>query len=187
MAPPPAEPRAADDFGALYRSTIDPLRGYLARFLGDRAEAQDIAHDAYLKTYEAMNEHPVVQPRAYLYTTARRLALNFRMRRGSRMQPTDAAAIEARAGVAPAPIQAVMAEQDRAAYAAAVTALPPGCQEVLVLRLHNGLSPAEIARKLDLAESTVSNQLTRALRLVRAQITIQNNPVATVVDFPPPR
>jgi RNA polymerase sigma factor (sigma-70 family) len=80
-----------------------------------------------------------------------------------------------------------MAGQDRAVFAAAVEALPPGCQEVLVLRLHHGLPPAEIARRLGLAESTVSNQLTRALRLVRTYVAAQNNPVAGPDESAPRR
>lgn len=174
---PPSAAPATVDFGALYRSTIVPLRDYLARFMGDRVEAQDIAQDAYLKTFEAMQDHPIGQPRSYLFTTARRLAINFQIRRAQRMQPTEASILEAKVGPAPDPTQSVMAGQDQELFKAAVKALPPGCQEILVLRLNDGLSPPEIAQRLGLAESTVSNQLTRALRAVREQVTAGNNPV----------
>src|SRR5882757_7439527 len=79
-APPP-------DFGAFYLATVAPLRSYLNRFLGNRAEAQDIAQDAFLRTYEAMGAHPVEKPRAFLFVTARRLAINFRLRRENRLRP----------------------------------------------------------------------------------------------------
>lgn len=173
-APPCGAPEATPDFGSFYRATLGPLRDYLARFLGNRTEAQDIAHDAYLKTYAAMSDHRVAQPRAYLYTVARHLATNFQVRRGNRVQPTESALLEAKAGLTPAPTDSIMAAQDQSLYRAAVHGLPHGCQEVLVLRLNHGLSPAQIAQKLGLSESTVSNQLTRAMRLVRDQLAAQN-------------
>ena len=37
------EPTPSRDFAGLYRATVAPLRRYLARMLGDPAEAQDIA------------------------------------------------------------------------------------------------------------------------------------------------
>jgi len=46
--PPPDQ-----DFRSLYQTTLTPLRRYLATVLGNPHEAQDIAHDAYLRTYAA--------------------------------------------------------------------------------------------------------------------------------------
>ena len=174
VAAPPSPAVEGEEFGALYRSTLSPLRLFLARLLGDHAEAQDIAQDAYVKTYEAMQDRPVHQPRSYLFTTARRLALTYRIRRASRMQPTEDSVLESKAGASPDPTSLVMAKQDREAFAAAVRDLPRACQEVLVLRLNDGLTPPEIAQKLGIAESTVSNNLTRALRRVREYVTVQN-------------
>lgn len=167
------------EFGSFYRATLAPLRTYLSRLLGDPAEAQDIAQDAYLKTYEAMHDHPVEKPQAYLFTAARRLAANYRIRRGNRMKPAEAAFIEARAGATSDAAQAVILKQEDEAFEAAILALPPGCQQVLVLRLRHGLSHEEIAGKLGLATSTVGNQLTRAIRLLRARLPALAEPGAT--------
>ena len=38
-------------FARLYRATLHPLRRYLTRLLGNDAEAQDVAHDAYMRVY----------------------------------------------------------------------------------------------------------------------------------------
>lgn len=171
-APPcvaPAEP-PPEDFASFYRASVAPLRRYLARVLGDRNEAEDIAQDAFVKTYEAMSDQPVTKPRSFLFVTARRLAINFRTRRASRMKPTEAGFIEAHAGTSPDAVETLIARQDAEAFEAAVLALPPGCQQVLALRLKHGLSHEEIAKKLGLASSTVGNQLTRAIRLLRAQL-----------------
>ena len=64
------------NFAGLYRTTVAPLRRYLARMLGNSTEAQDVAHDAYLRVYPKVQDESARNPEAVLYTTARRLALN---------------------------------------------------------------------------------------------------------------
>jgi RNA polymerase sigma factor (sigma-70 family) len=165
-APPPER-----SFGTLYQATLSPLRRYLATLLGGSAhDAQDIAHDAYMRTYRAMQEQPVNQPKAFLFTTARRLALNYRMRRSSRMIPAGHSALEP---LAPATADAgteLAARQEKEALAAAIAALPAGCRNVLVLRHTEELSHAEIAERLGLARSSVEKHLARALRLLREEL-----------------
>lgn len=164
MAEPPPTERS---FGSLYETTLTPLRRYLASVLGCLHEAQDVAHDAYLRTYEAMREKDVAQPKAFLFTTARRLALNFRMRRASRMQPEENAVLDRAAADQPDAAATVMAEQERAALEAAIAGLPEGCREVLILRNRDGLSHQEISERLGIARSSVEKHLARALRLLR--------------------
>jgi RNA polymerase sigma-70 factor (ECF subfamily) len=64
--PSPPGPKPAHDFSTLYRATVTPLRRYLARLLGNTSEAQDIAHDAYLRLYPKLKSQSAEQPEALL-------------------------------------------------------------------------------------------------------------------------
>jgi RNA polymerase sigma-70 factor (ECF subfamily) len=161
--PPPSD----KDFRSLYEATLTPLRRYLTTVLANSHEAQDIAHDAYLRTYTAMQGQEINQPKAFLFTTARRLALNFRIRRGNRMRPEENTVLDRTAADAPDAAQITMARQEREDMAAAIARLPEGCRTVLVLRNLEGLSHQEIALRLDLSRSTVEKHLARALHLLR--------------------
>ncbi len=161
------EPR---DFATLYRATLAPLRRYLARFLGDSAEAQDVAHDAYLRVYPAEGKRPAEKPEALLFTTARRLALNRLKRR--RIAPIVGATDRADFSPAATPgvVQTVMARQELQQLREAIDRLPPGCRAVLLLRKVELLSHREISDRLGIAISTVEKQHARALRLLRAAL-----------------
>ncbi len=164
------KPSPDQDFPSFYQATLSPLRRYLTSMMKDPAEAQDIAHDAYLKIYETMQRKEIGRPQAFLFTIARRLALNFRMRRASRMRPEENTVLDREAMDAPDAATAVMARQEREALMRAIERLPAGCRAVLVLRNQEELSHQEIADRLGLSTSTVEKHLARALRLLRAAL-----------------
>lgn len=174
------KPPQSHDFASLYQATVAPLRRYLARFLRDPNEAQDVAHDAYLRIKPVMERQPVEKPEALLYTTARRLAINQLKRR--QISPfaghTDQA--DTAAATTPGVVQQVMARQELARLEAAIAGLPPGCRTVLLLRKVELLSHQEISDRLGIAISTIEKQHARALRLLRTALdTPQQAPAAT--------
>ena len=146
MSDDPANPR---DVASLYQATLAPLRRYLARLLGNQAEAQDVAHDAYLRVYPSVNRKVAERPEALLYVTARRLAINRLKRRSispfTREELKPDAAVSSRPGVA----QEVMARQELRLLEQAISQLPEGCRAVLLLRKIEMLSHREIAERLE--------------------------------------
>jgi RNA polymerase sigma factor (sigma-70 family) len=156
-------------FSGLYRRTLTPLRRYLARMLGSSAEAEDIAHDAYLRVRPSVENATAQNPDALLYTTARRLALNQLKRR--RIAPiSPGAAPDDPASPAPGVVQQVIARQELDRLEAAIARLPEGCRTVLLLRKVEQLSHQEISARLGIAISTIEKQHARALRLLRADL-----------------
>ncbi len=178
------EPTSASrrDFAGLYRATIAPLRRYLTRFLRDRNEAEDLAHDAYLRIKPVLEQQTVEKPEALLYTTARRLALNRLKRRQISPVATNNDRVNTAASAIPGVVQQVIARQEWAQLESAIAQLPEGCRTVLLLRKIELLSHQEIADRLDIAVSTVEKQHARALRLLRASLARQpaagSSPVA---------
>lgn len=166
-----SDPSPSDrSFASLYQRTLAPLRRHLARILGNTSEAQDIAHDAYLRVYPVIEQQQAEKPEALLYTTARRLAFN-RLKRRRIVpflpeSPRDDFLPASTPGVA----QQVMARQELQQLEQAIAALPEGCRTVLLLRKIELLSHQEIADRLGIAISTVEKQHARALRLLKAAL-----------------
>ncbi len=172
--PPPAGPPGRD-FATLYRATISPLRRYLTRLLGNTTEAQDVAHDAYLRVYPSENKTPAEHPEALLYTTARRLAINKLKRRSISPFARGYQDLDRAPSSAPGVEQQVMARQELALLETAIAELPEGCRAVLLLRKIELLSHREIADRLGIAISTVEKQHARALRLLRAALPAERS------------
>jgi RNA polymerase sigma factor (sigma-70 family) len=163
--------KGSDDFAAFYRRTLAPLRRYLGRLLGNRTEAQDVAHDAYSRVYKTMAEKPVGQPQGLLFTTARHLAINqIRRRENSPVQPGAGNIIELSPAQAPGVESLVMARQEWAATEAAISRLPLGCRAVFLLCRFEGCTHPHAAERLGISRKTVEKQHARALRLLRASL-----------------
>jgi RNA polymerase sigma-70 factor (ECF subfamily) len=171
---PPSAGTNGRDFATLYRATLSPLRRYLSRLLGNTAEAQDIAHDAYIRVYPTVTKQPTEQPEALLYVTARRLAINRLKRRSISPFHTSPANLDTAASASPSVEQQVMARQELTLLETAIAELPPGCRAVLLLRKVELLSHREIADRLGIAVSTVEKQHARALRLLRAALPAES-------------
>lgn len=163
----PQPPR--HNFSSLYQATLAPLRRRLGRMLGNREDAQDVAHDAYRRVYEVMETRQLDSPEGFLFTTATRMALDQLRRR--RIAPVrtgaDDKVIELAPSGGPSVERLVMARQEYEDLEAAIDALPKGCGTVLRLCKFEHRSHAEIAARLGISVSTVEKQHARALRLLR--------------------
>jgi RNA polymerase sigma-70 factor (ECF subfamily) len=166
----PDEPKQPRGFAGFYSATVTPLRRYLARMLGNPTEAQDVAHDAYLRVYPMVQDQTAKSPEAVLYTTARRLAINRLKRRQIAPFAPGAADLDNAVSPRPGVAQQVMARQELHQLEEAIAQLPEGCRAVLLLRKIELLSHQEIAQRLGIAVSTVEKQHARALRLLRAAL-----------------
>lgn len=173
MAETPEPPR---DFGSFYQATVAPLRRYLSRLLGNSPEAQDVAHDAYVRVFPSVSRQEAKKPEALLYVTARRLAINRLKRRSISPVAPEGAAFQTAASSAPGVERQVMARQELRLLQAAIAELPEGCRTVLLLRKVELLSHREIAERLGIAVSTVEKQHARALRLLKAALPAECTP-----------
>ncbi len=163
-------PEHSPIFTDLYQKTLAPLRGYLTRILGNTAEAQDIAHDAYLRVFPKIEDASATNPEALLYTTAKRLAFNRLKRRRIAPFINGPADLDQAASKTPGVVQQVVARQDWEHLETAIASLPAGCRQVLLLRKIELLSHKDIAARLGIAVSTVEKQHARALRLLRVEL-----------------
>lgn len=135
------------------------LRAWLrARFpaLGDM---DDVVQESYARLVQAHATGPVACPRAFLFVTARNLALNH-LRHQRVERPEGTAEIDAltvadeRAGIPEALAQA----EDFQVLIRAIQSLPGRCRQIVTLRKIYGLSQKEVAARLGIAEHTVEAQ-----------------------------
>jgi RNA polymerase sigma-70 factor (ECF subfamily) len=156
-----------DAFEELVRRYQLPVYRVALRMLGDRADAEDAAQDAFLQAWQAL---PGFAGRSrfstWLYRIVTNRCLNIR-RSARRIEPLpEGLEVEAPAS---RPDRIVEAASELEALAEAIARLSPEQRVPLVLRTFEGCSYEEIAGVLGISVAAVRGRLHRArLELLEA-------------------
>jgi RNA polymerase sigma-70 factor (sigma-E family) len=150
----------------LYRAEARTLVGMLWVYTGDRAVAEELVQEAFLKLQTSWRR--IRDPQragAFVRTTAFNLARSrFRHLRVARRYTPDPPRI------APSAEDGLVLSEDRRAVIEAVRALPHRQRECVVLRYYGGLTDAETARQLGVSVNSVKTHLRRALDTLEATL-----------------
>jgi RNA polymerase sigma-70 factor (ECF subfamily) len=146
-----------DEVAALYARACPSLVGLLTVISGNRADAEEVAQDAFVRLLEHWGKvREYAEPEAWLRTVAVRLLVSRQRRR--QVAARGLALLRRRAATAaPAtgPGRDVELEE-------ALAALPVAQRAVLVLHHLHDLSVAEVAELLHVPTGTVKSRLSRA-------------------------
>lgn len=152
------------------------LRAYLGRSLTDRADVSDVIQETYarLLAMTPLQRHAVRILRAFLFTTARNVAIEHLRRRPlvslDALPEPGASDVVIESGHEPPPDETVNATQELKLLAHVIASLPDKCREVLTLRKIHGLPQKEIAARLGIAEHTVEKHISYGIRLCAARM-----------------
>jgi RNA polymerase sigma-70 factor, ECF subfamily len=159
-------------FDTLYERHEARLFGYLRAMLGDRFDAEEVLHDAFLSALKERNATFDREGafRAWLYRVARNMALNRKRSADRRERNTLTADAE---GVcrenASHPDRALEARQLEDALTAALGRLPPMLGELWHLRT-SGLSYEQIASVVDAPLGTVKSRMHQMVNVLREEL-----------------
>ena len=147
----------AEAFGMLFEYYQTPILNYLYRMVSDRALAEDLTQDTFIKAYRSLPKTaPDLAFKAWLYRIATNTAISH-LRRGKivRWLPFIGEH-ETRA-------ERVDNQVSRSTdISTALDKLPVHYASVLLLRHYQGLSLAETAQALDITENAAKLRLFRA-------------------------
>lgn len=140
------------------------LRGYLLNSFPS-VDADDVIQESYVKLLKARALGRIASVKAYLFSTARNTALTlFKRERLYSDTPVSDLPAWRVMDHAPDPAAVADAHQRLKIMGRALDRLPARCRDVMRLAVLGGLSNAEIARELNLAENTVRVHLARGIK-----------------------
>jgi len=159
-------------FNALVTKYRNRVLGIAARMLSDRAEAEDLAQDVFVKAYRSLRDfHGNALFTTWLYRIAANSCLNHNQRLKRQRRFTEAAVDSEIAGDgALDPHGLLEKKQLKALLEGAIRSLPEERRIVLILRDIEGQTYEEIAECLGIELGTVRSRLHRARAEVQAII-----------------
>lgn len=173
MPPPSSSPITcappAGEQSRWFREEVHPhepsLRSYLRGAFPAVRDVDDVVQESYLRMLRARAAQPIRSARAFLFTIARRLALD--TIRHERASPIDG--VRDLAGLrvieeGPDAAEAAGRRERVQLLAEAIAVLPARCRETFLLHKVQGCSRREAAERLGLSERTVEVQTAKAMR-----------------------
>jgi RNA polymerase sigma-70 factor (ECF subfamily) len=158
-------------FGQLVTQYQQVVYNIAYRLTGNRQEAEDVAQEAFVKTYQALDRFDAQRPfEPWLYRIATNTALNWIKRRRPESELDEEIAPDS---ATPNPeVQAINTETTER-LRAAIASLPADYRAAIELRHFRGLSYREMSEALDVPLSDVKSWLFRARRMLRKTLDQQ--------------
>ena len=128
------------------------------------ADAEDIVQEAFVKFWRRNHN---IDNRALLYATVRSIALDFLRRDSRRVRRESVAVAETEPSVQPT---FEIEDESQRALVAAVDLLPAEQREVLVMKIWNELTFAEIASALGISQNTAASRYRYALAALKKNL-----------------
>lgn len=153
----------------LYERFAGKLLSLCQRYVGRTDEAEDVLHDCFLQVYTSRIQQFTFRGDGSLAAWLRRVFTNFaltHLERSTHFATDDVAALPDTPDEEEAPPDISVDTLH-----AFISELPAGYRTVLNLFLIEGWSHAEIAKKLNIKESTSASQYLRAKKLLKERIT----------------
>ena len=156
-------PGSREDFDRLYRAAYPRVYRTLTAILGDPAEAEDCAQDAFVHAFRAWKRwRPDAPAEAWIHRIAVNRAISYRRRAHLRTVGELLRRLGRPAGTAD---PAVIASQPD--ILSALRSIPPKLAAAIVLRHYHGYNNREIAATIGVSERTVGTRLRQAAERLR--------------------
>ncbi len=150
-------------FEDVFLQYYDRIVGVLFRLMGDRARAEELASEVFLKLYRnPLPARPDGNLGGWLYRTATNLGIDaVRAANRRRHYEQEAGRGSVPTGGTPNPLDEVLRDETRQRVRTVLAALRPAQAQILILR-SSGLSYNELAESLGVQRGSVGTMLARA-------------------------
>ena len=170
------EPGKEKSLGPVYERLRSSLMRYASRYFRKTHEIEDVVQEAFVKVLEAQGDRNIRSIDAYLFRTARNIALNtlgkcdYKLTEtlGELVSDTDVA-------LSPTLEDEYESRQRFELFCESLVDLPERCQQAFVLRRVYGFSQAEIAERMQISVNTVEMHLAKGVVRCERYMRKKNN------------
>ena len=158
---------------SLYEEYFDKIARYAYLRIGDRAEAEDLAGEVFLRALESLKsykEHEVPME-AWLFRIAHNLVVDH-LRKKAKRKTVPIDDVELAGGINPAMIAEEKIEMERVTQA--MEQLSQQQREVLGLRFFSGLTSGEAGKVLNKSDGAIREMQRAAIEKLRKLLLIDN-------------
>ena len=162
------------DFELFYKQNYEGMLRLANFYLKDAEGAHEVVQEVFINLWNTVQEHNNSLNKAYAFTSVKNRSLNY-LRDKKKSYSFDDEGVDEISDQASNPIELLEYNHLKSIINQAIIDLPERCKLIFLLKRREGMSHKQIALLLDIAEKTIENQMTKALRLIRKKIEENGN------------
>lgn len=148
----------------VYLGCETSLKRFLQNFSRKPEDIDELAQEAFLRTFDIERTQNIKSPRAYLFRVARNIALRELTKKTRQLtdyleEAVDEGVLDRSGSLE----EELIAQQKLQLYCDAIADLPEQCRRVFLLRKVHALSHKEIAAQLGISQSTVEKHISKGV------------------------
>ena len=161
---------------ATYQRLRGSLMRYTSRYFRKPHEIEDVVQEAFVKVLEAQGDRTIQSIDAYLFRTARNVALNKLSKHENKLtEALGELMSESDIALSPTLEQDYESKEQFELFCESLVELPKRCQQAFVLRRVYGFSQAEIAQRMGISVNTVEMHLAKGVVRCERYMRKQSN------------
>lgn len=161
-------------FTKLYLASRDSISRIVASIVPPH-EIEDVVQETYVRLCQAKNTDKISSKKSFMYTTAKNLALDYQKRAGTRLvdDKIDWSELEhiIEHSNDDSVLKSVISNDEFSKFCEVIRQLPAQCRKVFVLKKVYGYSQKEIAKHMNISESTVEKHISSGTK--RCMLMVQ--------------
>lgn len=165
--------RDITSFENLFRSQHAKLLLSAYRILNDKAKAEDVVQDVFLKLWQKREEIPVLENLpAYLHRAVTNHAINIYKQQYRKLVESTEEISEQTDAVSTEADNAILAKELNEKIEYAISTMPDSSRGVFMLSRFEEMSYKEIAERLEISVKTVEKHMSNALKHLRKYLPL---------------
>ena len=159
-------------FELLFRKYYVRLCAFANKFLNDTEEAHNIVNDVFTKVWEGRDKiDPDNSLKSYLFKVTQNLSLNKLRKKKVESRYTEIYKLVYIENNEFSVLESLLTKELEEKINSSIVKLPTECRKVFELSRFEGLKYIEIANTLHISIKTVEAQVSKALRLIRIELS----------------
>lgn len=152
------------DITDVFISNRSFLSAWVKRFVNRPEDVEDIVQETFLRSYRALVKRSIENPKAYLFSAAKNLALKHNNLHANKFSSQiDDMGLSEVISIGDPVLQSVEAREEMSYLCEAIRELPVQCRKAFILKRVYGLSHKETADRLGISPNTVHQHLSKGV------------------------
>ena len=166
---------ASDSILSVFTRWNTALKSFVSGYVVNSQDVDDICQETFLRTYKSSLQNEIKQPKSFMFRVAKNLIVSDYRKASTQLNDyvEDINIVTTKFDVDNLESD-VLAKEKLGVMCDAIASLPNKCRQAVVMRKVYGLSTREIAQRMGITTSTVSNYITRGMCAYNEAVTKYN-------------